>query len=224
MSLPTQLPDPQRRPNPQGRARRATHLPTPPRRLSQAGRRKLRQSPRAGRGARRGRQVGVPAAPAPRPPRAGVEAGEHAGQGRPRSGARPAARRVMGGPAGCQCEVAGQRAATESLSAPGALFQPAPPERSRHLSAHYALRRATKRGPVRRPVCLHPWQGSPGVPRWCRCRGRVRSSALRRRHVADSRCSPAPLPRASVPASCGLPRRLGRHLGYYGCSVATIRW
>jgi hypothetical protein len=43
-----------------------------------------------------------------------------------------------------QCEVAGQRAATEALFAFSALFQPAPPERSRHLSAHYALRRAVK--------------------------------------------------------------------------------
>src|SRR4029077_10280815 len=51
-----------------------------------------------------------------------------------------------------QCEVAGQRAATGATQRPGALFQPAPPERSMHLSAHYALRQATKSRPVMLPL------------------------------------------------------------------------
>jgi hypothetical protein len=97
-------------------------------------------------------------------------------------------------------------------------------QRSRHLSAHYALRRALECEPVLLPFTCIPGRESLRAPHWCGCRGRVRSSALRGRHVAASRYSPAPLPHASVPASCGLPRRLGRHLGYYGCSVATIRW
>src|SRR5215468_8459854 len=51
-----------------------------------------------------------------------------------------------------QCEVAGQRAATGTTQRPGALFQPAPPERSMHLSAHYALRQALECRPIMLPL------------------------------------------------------------------------
>lgn len=201
MSLPTQLPDPQRRPNPQGRARRATHLPTPPRRLSQAGRRKLRQSPRAGRGARRGRQVGVPAAPAPRPPRAGVEAGEHAGQGRPRSGARPAARRVMGGPAGCQCEVAGQRAATTARPCRQvACAFPTGPSRTQH-APFSALRSPASREmrAHQAPLLKASVAGDGRLRARGRCRGRLGPPALRRPSVRDTLARLHPFPTRPCP-------------------------
>ena len=113
------------------------------------------------------------------------------------------------------CEVAGRRAATGTTLSSRCAFPAGP---SRTQQAPFSALRSPASLEVRAavPLCDHiPGRQSLRAPH-----GAAVVDVSGPLHYADG-TSPTPaarltLPRASVPASCGLPRRLGRHRGYYG--------
>ena len=144
---------------------------------------------------------------------------------RPRACRPPAASALARHPAPCrtQCKVAGRRAATEP--SPARYAFPAGPSRTQRAPFSAPRSPASREvRPRRAPLRTRPWQEGRGRRASGGCRRLARSPALCSCHAVGSRCPLAPLPRACVPASCGLPWRLGRHLGYYGFSVAALRW